>query len=242
MYKKSSIENVLLDNKHRPFAMPQSPWKYYQEWHDVIFAHWNVAVPSLRALIPSALELDLFEGNAWVSLVAFTIKHLRPRYIPSLKALSDFYEVNLRTYVIRNGKPGIYFLSIEAQKLASALMAKLVTGLPYIKSDIKRELNFYQSTNIRKGFEFSIHYEPLKGILEKNGLEKWLIERYCLFNELPGNIYSHDIHHREWPLQSLAVNSFDLHYQFKDLIINNAADLYHYSKGVQVPTWGKRSA
>src|SRR5947209_3331320 len=124
MYKKSSIENVLLDNKHRPFPMPQYPWKYYQEWHDVIFANWKVDVTSLRALIPSALELDLFEVNAWASLVAFTIKHLRPRYIPSLKVLSHFHEVNLRTYVIRNGKPGIYFLSIEAQKLASALMAK----------------------------------------------------------------------------------------------------------------------
>jgi uncharacterized protein YqjF (DUF2071 family) len=235
-----SIENILQDSKHRPFPLPTTPWKYYQEWHAVIFAHWQVPIDLLRSVVPEGLDLDLFDGKAWISLVAFSIKRLRPRYLPSISLLSDFHEINLRTYVLRNGKPGIYFLSIEAQKLGSTLMAKLITGLPYMKSDIMRKENLYQSRNTKKDFRLQFRYEPLPGIIEKNRLEKWLTERYCLFQELSGRIYSHDIHHKEWPLQSVKIDSLNLRYKFKELLIDSKAELYHYSEGVQVPTWGKR--
>src|SRR3954451_23064859 len=98
-------------------------------------------------LLPAGLTLDLFDGEAWVSLVAFTIKRLRPHFLPSFPPLSNFHEVNMRTYVLRNAKPGIYFLSIEAQKPGSALMAKLVTGLPYVHSKIKRTERSYTAKN-----------------------------------------------------------------------------------------------
>jgi uncharacterized protein len=220
--------------------MPETPWKYYQEWHQVIFAHWKVAAPSLIPLLPAGLKLDLFNGEAWVSLVAFSIKRLRPRFFPPFPPLSNFHEVNMRTYVLRNGKPGIYFLSIEAQKLGSALMAKLVTGLPYVHSKIKRAERLYTAKNKVLGFHLHAEYTPWHPITAKSGLDRWLTDRFCLFHELGKNIYSHDIHHQDWPLKSIDIKALDVQYQFKELIINSKADLYHYADGVQVPTWGKR--
>src|SRR4051794_8028305 len=107
----SSIHHILQQTSHRPFPMPETPWKYYQEWHQVLFAHWKVPAELLSPLLPPGLTLQLYEGEAWVSLVAFTVKKLRPRIFPPFPPLSNFHEVNMRTYVLRKGKPGIYFLS-----------------------------------------------------------------------------------------------------------------------------------
>jgi uncharacterized protein YqjF (DUF2071 family) len=128
------ISNILQINGHRPYPLPQRPWIFYQEWHDVIFAHWKVPLEPLRELIPKGLATDLFGGQAWVSLVAFSLRGLRPRLLPAFSPLSDFYEINKRTYVVRNHKPGIFFFSLEAEKRASSLMGKMATGLPYMKS------------------------------------------------------------------------------------------------------------
>jgi uncharacterized protein YqjF (DUF2071 family) len=238
----SSIENILQETSHRPFPMPETPWKYYQEWHKVLFAHWKVAAPSLIPLIPAGLTLDLFNGEAWVSLVAFTIKRLRPRFLPPFPPLSNFHEINMRTYVIRNGKPGIYFLSIEAQKFGSALMVKLVTGLPYVHSKINRAEGYYTSKNKKLNFHLHAEYKPEHSTSDKSVLDRWLTDRFCLFHELSNNIYSHDIHHQDWPLEMVDIRTLDLQYQFKEIVINRRADLYHYADGVQVPTWGKRRA
>jgi uncharacterized protein len=237
-----SIQSILRDHEHRPFPLPDAPWKFYQEWHDVIFAHWKVPVKQLRPLIPDGLDIDLFEGEAWVSLVAFQLKNLRLHYFPPFPELSDFIEINMRTYVLRKGKPGIYFFCLEAQKEASALMAKFITRLPYVKSDIKGGLNSYESKNLLRDFHMRVNYTVGEGFAEKKALDSWLLERYCLFHELRDNIYSHDIHHRAWVIRPVQINAFNLNYRFKDLVINNKAQLYHYSKGVQVPTWGKRRA
>ena len=237
-----SIENILQETSHRPFPMPETPWKYYQEWHHVLFAHWRVSGHLLTPLIPAGLTLDLYNGEAWVSLVAFTIKHLRLRFLPPFAPLSNFHEINMRTYVLRNGKPGIYFLSIEAQKLGSALIAKLVTRLPYVNSTINRADGWYASNNKELNFHLHAEYTRGQNILVKSALGRWLTDRFCLFHELSKNIYSHDIHHQDWPLKSMDVKAFDLHYRFKEVVFNSGADLYHYSEGVQVPTWGKRMA
>ena len=238
----SSIQNILQETSHRPFPMPGTPWKYYQEWHSLLFAHWKVAAEYLTPLIPAGLTLDLFNGEAWVSLVAFTIKHLRPRLLPSFPPLSNFHEVNMRTYVLRNGKPGIYLLSIEAQKLGSALMAKLVTRLPYVHSEINRTEGYYASDNNKLNFHLHAKYKPGHTILVKSPLDRWLTDRFCLFHELSNNIYSHDIHHQDWPLKTVDIKALDVQYQFKGVVVNSRADLYHYADSVQVPTWGKRKA
>jgi uncharacterized protein len=237
---KQYIAAILSQTQHRPFPVQAKPWKYYQEWHDVIFAHWKLPVPVLQPLIPVGLELDLYEGDAWVSLVAFSIVGLRPRYFPSLSLLSDFHEINLRTYVTRNGKPGIYFFSLEAEKLGSSLMSKLISGLPYMKSSISRKANLYESENEKMGFRLSISYRPQGKVREKSPLERWLLERYCLFHHLSGRMYGIDIHHMEWPMQDLEIEKQDIQYRLAGNTGLGEPDLFHYAEGVQVLTWGKK--
>ena len=141
------ISDILEITSHRSFRKPQRLWKYYQEWSNVFFAHWKVLPEVLENLIPDTLEADRYEGESWISLVAFTVKKLRPHYVPSLPLVSDFHEINIRTYVKKNDKPGIYFLSLEAQKSGSAAVGKFFTGLNYLKSTIIHGQNFHESVN-----------------------------------------------------------------------------------------------
>jgi len=238
----SNIQHILQETSHRPFPMPATTWKYYQEWHHVLFAHWKVDAETLTPLIPNGLTLDLFDKEAWVSLVAFTIKHLRPRFLPPFPPLSNFHEINMRTYVLRKGKRGIYFLSIGAQKSGSALMAKLVTGLPYVHSNITGSEGYYASENKKLNFHLRTTYEPQHNTFIRSALDRWLTDRFCLFHELSNKIFSHDIHHQDWPLQTVDIKMLDVHYQFREVLIAGKADLYHYANGVQVATWGKRKA
>lgn len=224
---------------HRPFPMPERPWKYYQEWHDVLFGHWRVPVETLQELIPQGIELDLYEGEAWVSMVAFEVRKLRPHFFPPFPPISDFIEINMRTYVKRNEKPGIYFFSLEAQKAASACLGRVATGLPYMKTKATHPQGIYDSFNAKQGFHMQVKYTPGESVQNKTELDKWLTERYCLFLERNGKIVGNDVHHFEWPLQSVEVEQLKLHYQYKNLIIDNKAERYHYSKGVFVPTWGQ---
>lgn len=238
----STIKDILENTAHRPFPLPEGSWKYYQDWHDVIFAHWKVPLNQLRKIVPAGLETDLLDGEAWVSLSAFTVKNLRPYLFPSFPPLSDFQEINLMTYVKKNNKPGIYFLSLEAHKKGSTVMARTATGLNYYYSNIIHQADYYESENPGHKFYLKVRYVPGQDITEKSRLDTWLIERYSLFHELPGGIYSNDIHHTQWPLKKVEIETFNLRYRFGDLLIDRKADLYHYSPGVQVLTWKKEKA
>src|ERR1700733_5532268 len=102
----NKANQIIQDLAHRPWDLPLGKWAYYQEWNRSLFLHWKIPTDILQPFIPSGLILDKFDMEAWVSLVAFTMENIRPRGFPAIPALSDFHEVNLRTYVTVNGKPG----------------------------------------------------------------------------------------------------------------------------------------
>jgi uncharacterized protein YqjF (DUF2071 family) len=108
-------ESILQSTSHRQYPLPEKPWKQYQEWHRNLMLHWKIESSLIKGLLPDGLKLDNYEDGAWISIIAFTVKKLHPRFFPPMSFFSDFHEVNLRTYVIRDGIPGIYFFSIEAQ-------------------------------------------------------------------------------------------------------------------------------
>lgn len=235
-----SISDILQLTSHRTFPKPNHSWKYCQEWHNVFFAHWKVPSEYLKPLIPKGLEIDTYDGESWISLVAFSVRKLRPRYIPSLSLLSDFHEVNIRTYVKRNDKPGIWFLSLEAQKSGSAAMGRLMAGLNYLKSSIVHEQNFHESFNRNHNYYIKARYKPDNGICLKSDLDRWLTDRFSLYHEMSGTIYSNDIHHRDWPLKTVAMEEMEMAYRYGDFLIGNDPDLAHYSDGIKVLTWGKK--
>src|SRR5512145_2472407 len=104
-------------------------------WHDLLFLHWPLAPDVIRPMIPQGLELDTFEGSAWIGIVAFRTTGMRRRYFPRLAALG-FGEINVRTYVWSPGRSGVWFFSVDAGSRLAVKAARLSYGLPYYDARI----------------------------------------------------------------------------------------------------------
>ena len=139
----------------------------HQSWHDLLFAHWPIPVPGARARVPGSLDLDLFNGQAWIGVVPFRMSGIRPRHLPALPWISAFAELNVRTYVVRDGKPGVYFFSLDAANPVAVHIARRVFHLPYF--DARMSLKYdgdwieYRSIRTHRGApaaEFCARYRP----------------------------------------------------------------------------------
>jgi len=206
----------------------------------VVFLHYQVDLEELKKFVPSKLEIDLFENTAWVSIVAFTMEKIRPKNLPSFPPISNFHEINIRTYIKSNNKTGVYFLSIEAGNRLSSKIAKAISELPYRYSKMTREKSTFNSSNSQFNDSLSLEYTVGKPKKDKTELDKWLTERYALFQDTNQSINEFEIHHLEWPIQEIEFQKIDVIYpRFKNLI-KKAPDVIHYSKGVQVIAWDKR--
>ncbi|MDC3388302.1 DUF2071 domain-containing protein [Flavobacteriaceae bacterium] len=233
------IQEILNTTRHRPWKMPTESWKFYQEWNSVIFLHWQVELSELKKLVPKELEIDTFDGKAWVSIVAFTMEKIRPKNIPYFPPISNFDEINIRTYVKSNNKTGVYFLSIEGGKTLSCKIAKVMSGLPYRYSKIKRSENHYESNNTDFNDKLNIQFSIGQGITEKTKLDKWLTERYALFQDTEKSINEFEIHHLEWSINEIILENLEFNYPKFDKLITNQPNKIQYSKGVKVLAWGK---
>ncbi|WP_409965671.1 hypothetical protein PIECOFPK_01849 [Mycovorax composti] len=235
----SNISEILKSTAHRPYEYPERPWWYYQEWNRALLLHYEVPYELLKKLVPKGLDIDTFNGKAYISIIPFTMERLRPRLQPSLSWISNFQEINVRTYMEVGNKKGVYFLNIEAGKYLSAILTRKLSKLPYEKANIKREGTTYYSKNSKKGFWLDVAYTVGETIQQKSELDIWLTERYCLYLKSQDTLYRYDVHHREWELKEVTVTRLDIHYPIGELLLNYPADLTHYSNGVQVLIWDK---
>jgi len=193
----------------------------------------------LKKFVPNELEIDLFDGKPWVSIVAFTMEKMRPKNMPSFPPISDFHEINIRTYVKSNNKSGVYFLSIEGGTNLSCKIAKGISELPYRYSKIKRTENQFKSYNSEFNDKFNLGFTIGKEIYKKTELDKWLTERYALYQDSEKSINEFEIHHIEWPINEIDLKNVDLNYERFDKLIKNEPNKAQYSKGVKVIAWGK---
>jgi len=237
----ATIKEILSSTENRQYPLPSRKWKYYQEWHYTVFFHWEVPVYFLEKYIPKGLKLDTYTSMAWVSLVSFEIQNMRLRYLPAMPYISNFEEINIRTYVIKDGIPGIYLFSIETNKLIEVLISRLLIGLPYEKAEIERSGNHLVSQNVKKNHLLDIKIGQTAP-LQKNDLDLWLTERHSLYEICNGKICRFDIHHKEWDLQDLDTTIQDLWYEAGNFIINMYPDKIHYAEKTQVLLWGKVEA
>lgn len=237
----TDIDNILSNSTHRPFELPVGKWKYYQEWNNALFFHWTIPFETLRKCVPKKFNIDTFDGKCYVSLVAFTMEKIRPKYLPSISFISNFEEINVRTYIDNDNKKGVYFLNIEAGKLLSTFIAKALSGLPYEKSNIKRTEKRYISKNIKKGFYLNTEFEIKNELQCKTELDKWLTERYCLYLDNENEFYRYDIHHKEWEIKSVEIKQLNLNYKIGDINLSDRQpNLTHYSEGVKVIAWKRQ--
>jgi len=224
----------------------------YQEWRHLTFLHWEVPVELLRPLVPRALELDLYQGRAFIGLVPFTMCGVRPIGVPSIPLFSRFHETNVRTYVHFQGRdPGVWFFSLDAANPLAVVLARAWYRLPYfharmslIRSGFQTEgsgeVVTYSSRRLRSGSspaECRVSCRPGGPIApaEPGTLEHFLAERYLLYTEYRGRLLSGRVFHTPYPLQSAEV--LDL----EETLLSVAglprpdhAPLAHFSPGVRV--------
>lgn len=181
-----------------------------QTWHNLLFLHAPIEPESLRPFLPPAVDLDTFDGQAWLGVVAFRLSKIRLRGLPEVGLVSHFNEVNLRTYVTRGGIPGVLFLSMDADNLLAITLARPLFGLPYTPADMTfartpRGLLFSsdRTSGPGTGAQFEAEYHPRGPVYTSccGTLEHWLTERYCYYSDTRGHTYRCDIFHRPWPLQ-----------------------------------------
>jgi uncharacterized protein len=194
---------------------PSGHWIMRQTWRDLLFAHWPVSVGMLRPLIPASLDVDTFDGAAWVGIVPFHVTGGRPRGTPCSPVATAFPELNVRTYVVPRGtreqKPGVWFFSLDAASPVAVAVARRWFHLPYFNAhmsvDTDAEGVRYTSRRTHRGASpatFTATYGPTAPVAlsEPGTLDYWLTERYCLYTtDRRGRLYRGDIHHRQWPLQ-----------------------------------------
>lgn len=235
---------------HRPWPLPARPWIMSQSWHDLLFAHWPVDAALLRTRVPRTLPLDLFEGRAWVGIVPFWMTGVAPRGVPSIPPLSDFPELNVRTYVSLDGKPGVYFFSLDAAQRAAVAVARTVFRLPYFFAHmrVERDGDWIRYRSRRRGAgppaAFEARYRP-DGPARPAGpgtLEYFLAERYCLYT-VDGRLRPRrlEIQHPPWMLQPAVL---ELHTstmaEASGLPLPPVPPLLHFSKRQDmVAYWGE---
>lgn len=196
--------------RHRPWPLPDGPWIMTQSWHDLLFAHWPVSKSELRVHVPTGLELDLFDNQAWLGVVPFRMTNVAPRGISALPFVSAFSELNVRTYVTRDGKPGVYFFSLDADSQLAVRVARSMFNLPYYLAQMTLNANGsgieYASrrTSGDARAELEIVYRDSGPVFEaqRGTLDYFLTERYCLYTvDEKFRTYRLEIQHRPWALQ-----------------------------------------
>lgn len=205
----------LSETAHRPWPIPSRPWSIFMIWRDLAFLHWPIPADTLRPLIPSELDLDLWEGQAWIGVVPFRMSGIRQRLLPPLPGTSAFPELNVRTYVTAEGKPGVWFFSLDAPHWLAVRVARAVYHLPYFDSwitcaDRDGGIHYASQRKNRRGpaAAFRAEYWPIGEVYQAcpGTFDYWLTERYCLYaGNFKNRLWRCDVHHRPWPLQPARV-------------------------------------
>lgn len=236
----NKIDDVLAHTSNRQYDLPKEKWKCFQQWHHTLLLHWQVPVNFLKENIPSGLQLDTFHNAGWVSVAAFEVREMRLRNFPALPYISNFQEINLRTYVIRDGIPGIYLFSIETNKLIEVLFSRLFTGLPYEKSKMEQLPHHIVGENKKRNNFLDILIWQKGDVIQKTALDFWLTERHALYEVKNKKVFRFDIHHKEWKLCNIGISITAILYHVGKYKIDVNPDKIQYAEKLDVVLWGRK--
>lgn len=217
-----------------------------QAWNKLLFIHRQVPVEALLDLIPKRLDIDTYGDTAWIGITPFTVRDARPPSLPAIPWLSDFHEINVRTYVHLNGIPGVWFFSLDANSLAAVAGAQALFHLPYRYADMSMEEHGdridYKSSRTDETspamFKASWKVGEDVGVARPGSIEFFLVERYCLYTADGDKIYRSRIHHEPWQLRRAEL----IHYEStmieaQGLPTPEGKTLLHFSEGVKAEIW-----
>jgi uncharacterized protein YqjF (DUF2071 family) len=220
-------------------------------WVDLAFMHWRVDPGILRPLIPGRLELETFDGSAWLGVVPFRMEDVRVRFSPPIPGTSAFPELNVRTYVRHGERFGVWFFSLDAANRLAVRAARLLYNLPYYDAEMRvraeGERILYESTRVHNDAppaRFVASYAPAGAVYRAapGTLDYFLVERYCLFMmSQSGELGYLDVHHHPWPLQT-ANAAIEINTMAAAAGIQLPAEppLVHFAKHIEVLAWNRQ--
>jgi uncharacterized protein YqjF (DUF2071 family) len=240
--QKQPTENDRLRIRERPAGAPLMK----QNWGKLVFMHWRIDEAHLRPLIPAELAIDTYDGSAWIAVTPFTMWDVRLSFTPPVPWVSAFHETNVRTYVHREGVPGVWFFSLDANSLPAVLGARAFYHLPYFHAEIElaqagaridyhlRRADADKPAELRTTWTIGAELPEA----QPGSLEFFLTERYCLYAARADVLYRARIHHRPWPLQQAVLDSlYSTMIESHGLPTPAGEPLLHYAEELAVDIW-----
>jgi uncharacterized protein YqjF (DUF2071 family) len=206
-------------------------WLVAQTWEHLLFAHWRADADALRPLLPRGVELDLWEGEAWLGVVPFTMTGTRALGL----RLPTMAELNIRTYVRVGGELGVWFFSLDCSSPLAVATGRSVYGLRYrlarMATAVTEGRIHYVSS--RPDGAFAGSFTPLGAVhtADPGSLEHFLVERYRLYALRRGRLVSARVDHAPWPLQAASA-TFETNTVVPASIALEGAPLLHYARRV----------
>lgn len=209
-----------LEDRLRERLVPESPCVMHQEWRELLFLHWAVDPEVIQARLPDSLRVDCYNGKAWVGIVPFFMRGVRPRFLPAVPGISDFLELNLRTYVVdAHGRPGVWFFSLDTSHRLPVWIARKFFHLPYCHaamrgSEQQGSVEYYSKRRTGAGWDGEQAYrwsrQGALRVAEPGSLEFFLVERYRLFSHdaKRDRLYTGQVHHAPYEFSDVNLGAY----------------------------------
>jgi uncharacterized protein YqjF (DUF2071 family) len=213
-------------------------------WRELCFLHWRLDPSALEPLLPEGLAPDVHDGSAWLGIVPFRVAGVAPRGVLRGTVSAQFDEVDVRTYVTVDDRPGIWFFSLDASDAIIVRFCRAVFHLPYVDARIEVERDVetigFESARTYPGAGVAglrARYRPA-GPVEAPApgtLEHFLVERDSLYSSWGSRLYRQEIQHDPWPLQP-AVAELELNTMARPLglDLDDEPALAHYADALDV--------
>lgn len=214
-----------------------------QTWEHLLFAHWPVDPEELERVVPPQLPLDVVDGQAWVGVTPFAVKGLRVRGAAPPPVLSSFPEINVRTYVTVNGRPGIFFFSLDTSSRLGVETARRTYRLPYFHARQRFDGRTFESARTHgdgppAGFRGTYRATGEPSTSPPGSIDHFLTERYCLYTlDDEGHAWRGEIHHGPWRLQAAEAH-IELNTMGKQIGLDlDGTPLLHFADRQDVVFW-----
>ncbi len=206
---------ALTVTQHRPWPLPATPWAITMDWTGLLFLHWRVEPHALQRLLPNGVEVETFDGSAWIGVVPFRMERTRARCLPAVPTAHSFLELNVRTYVRCGARSGVWFFSLDAESRLAVEGARIAFGLPYLMARMqcvqRGDACDYESVRTdarapRAAFRARWNVCGAFTSARAETLEHFLTARYCLFSVRRGALLCGDIAHAPWQLAPVSLD------------------------------------